>query len=155
MAFPKIDYGKYPYLRNIGGELTLPDETIADFVPAGWKSLFKKMLDNINAELDAHGVLRAHLQILQIKEKFGSLHFYYALDDTVPDAVNAKVADIVDRACAESEKVCVICGAKAEYLSTGWILPYCGICAHNHHEASNARHKTNFEFSKSWAKISK
>lgn len=158
----KIDFKKYPYLENIGGEATMPDEGIEDFSCRGWVTVLTDMFDQINAVMDAAQVPRSALNIIQIKEKFGSLRMYYdiqdvdlSIPDDVKDRLDDQIEDIVNRAENVTERTCVVCGAKAEYFSTGWVLPYCEHCARENHKASNARHKTEFNFDQSWVKISK
>lgn len=158
----KIDFKKYPYLENIGGEATMPDEGIEDFSCRGWAAVLTNMFDQINAAMDAAQVPRSALNIIQIKEKFGSLRMYYdiqdidlSIPDDVKDRLDDQIEDIVNRAENVTERTCVVCGAKAEYFSTGWVLPYCEHCARENHRASNARHKTEFNFDQSWVKISK
>lgn len=130
-----MDFEKYPYLRNIGGDETEPGE---ELVPSGWAKRFFQMCDEINAALEEAGYPKTILQVVQIKEKFGTMRFFYDLDLPEPtdfneffrqDNIAEKVMNIVDKACAETGVLCVNCGAPAEYCSSGWIIPFCKKCA--------------------------
>lgn len=156
----KIDFEKYPYLATIGGAPTLPDEGMEDLACKGWCAILTEMFDKINEVFATYGVEKSALNIIQIKEKFGALRMYYAADycesglskdqmKSLDDQVDA----IVEDAACRTEVTCCACGAPAEYFSTGWVLPYCGKCAHESHETANQRHKTNSDFDKSWRKI--
>lgn len=158
----QIDFTKYPYLATIGGEATLPDEKMEDLACKGWGGILTSMFDKINVAMDAAGAPRECFNIIQIKEKFGELRMYYVVDTAnLPisaedvKVLDEKVETIVNEAVDLTGHSCAVCGAEAEYHSTGWVLPYCEKCARESHNAANTRHKTNFDFSKSWVKISK
>lgn len=155
-----MDFEKYPYLRNIGGDETEPGE---ELVPSGWAERFFQMCDEINTALEEAGYQKTILQVLQIKEKFGTMRFYYDLDLPEPkelgeffrqDVIAEKVMEIVDKACAETGVLCVNCGAAAEYCSSGWIIPFCKACAE---QSAKKQQATNpaFRFDKAFVKIEK
>lgn len=157
----KIDFSKYPYLENIGGVPSEPDDGMEDLSTRGWGALLTEMFDSLNTVFDEYGVPRSIFSIQQIKEKFGSLRVYYCLDfngtslsNDAETALSHRVMDIVDDAGARSEKLCCVCGAPASYLSTGWVVPYCEKCARRNHEITEARCHRKFDFEKSWQKIS-
>lgn len=56
--------------------------------------------------------------IVQIKEKFGTLRFYY-------DGGNSRVDALVEFAEAMSGKICEECGDKGSEDSVGWIKTHC------------------------------
>ena len=61
------------------------------------------------------------LQITQIKEKFGTLRIY------VSHGTN-DLHKVIDRYEHLSYNTCINCGKPAEYISNGWISPYCETC---------------------------
>lgn len=155
-----MDFEKYPYLRNIGGDETEPNE---ELVPSGWTKRFFQMCDEINAALEEAGYPKTILQVLQIKEKFGGMRFYYNLelpepneigDVLVQDALAERIGDIVDLACAESQMLCVNCGAEARYCSVGWVIPFCKACAEKSAEVRKEKNP-DFEFDKAFIEIVK
>lgn len=122
---------------------------VPSYVSAGWYELIDKLCTDIEATLGPEAC--AKIEIRQIKEKFGTLRFYYRLgasEDHHVDAISptgsqhfvgsrSKVADdddqvakrvreLVNAACAASETVCEECGAAAELRNTGgWYTTLC------------------------------
>lgn len=62
------------------------------------------------------------VKVVQIKEKFGGLRFYY-------DGGDAEIRGMVTMAEAWADKSCETCGAPGERRSGGWIRTLC-----DHHE---------------------
>lgn len=83
-------------------------------VPTGWQPLLQNLLDKIS-ELDVD------IGVLQIKEKFGSLRFYFRGEGKDYD----KVHDLVGQAEVTSSETCVVCGEPGTMRHDGWISPYC------------------------------
>lgn len=155
-----MDFSKYPYLRNIGGVETEPDE---ELVPSGWTKRFFQMCDEINAALEEADYPKDILKVVQVKEKLGGMRFYYNLelpepaelgDVLVQDAVAERISDIVDLACSETEMICVNCGAEARYCTVGWIIPFCKDCAEKSAEKSKEKNP-DFKFDKAFIEIVK
>lgn len=142
-----INFEKYPYLRVIGDEVVQPDETIADFIPPGWEPAFYELCDEINALLKEYQLSADCLAVCQIKEKFGELRFYTALNLTSVDSkdlrkeIANKFSELELKAMAKTSKICHACGAPAKYRSTGWVLPCCPQCAAEEYERAVERHK--------------
>lgn len=91
----------------------------------GWAGLIGPLYDRLK-ELGG--------DVIQVKEKFGGLRFYYKLPPTGVDV--GKAADfggMVERAEQESYETCERCGTK-EGTSTksasrfGWIKTFCDPC---------------------------
>ena len=122
-------------------------------LPPGWYGIVDRLCSSLVDELGAQA--GEHIRIVQIKEKFGTLRFYYcfladeeedaSMDDVAQraraagmkrpsDACRASVRALVDAALAESEFVCQRCGASGSlrnvegYLST--------LCSEHHREAT-------------------
>lgn len=120
---------EYPFLtpRN-----RWTDEVIEDFdfryteldnIEVGWRTLGLKLCEEIKQELlKFEGALEKY-RILQIKEKYGFLHWY---DHNAP--VDSKIHEIVSKYEKISQRICGKCGAPATRISTGWYYPYCEDC---------------------------
>jgi hypothetical protein len=86
----------------------------------GWRDLLGRCCARIEAALAEGGALR----VLQIKEKFGALRFYWSGD--MPDAAKARVEDAIALAVARSACTCEICGAEGHlYNLDGWLATAC------------------------------
>ena len=81
----------------------------------GWDGLLDRLFTTIRAE-------KAELKVLQIKQKFGQLRFYYQAE-----SVNNKVHDSIALAERDSEHICEICGEQGQQLTNknGWIKVLC------------------------------
>lgn len=99
--------------------------TELDDMPEGWRNAFGEQLceELKQALLDDGGeeALNAY-RIVQIKEKYGSLRWY--------DFGNTKKGyEVIGKYAKLSRETCVGCGAPATKQSTGWICPWCDVCA--------------------------
>ena len=122
--------GKYPFLiprYEWSGEI-LKDydytSTYLDDMPVGWRKAFGEMMcEEIKQELVRCNYLNEY-KILQIKEKWGFLHWY---DNGTP--IGCKVQEIIDKYSVLSENICIICGKPdVPAIGSGWICPYCKKC---------------------------
>ena len=96
--------------------------TMLDDMPDGWRTAFgEQMCEEIRDVLVKLGKLNDY-RVLQIKEKFGQLRWYN-------DSYCKELEDVIDKYTALSERTCIVCGKPAEFVSTGWISPWCGECA--------------------------
>ena len=84
-------------------------------VPEGWQPLLVNLLDKIESLEDVE------VCVLQIKEKFGGLRFYY--QGSGKDFPKVRV--FVGEAEELSTKTCVVCGNPGTRRYGGWISPYC------------------------------
>lgn len=92
----------------------------------GWSQL----LETLCARLDT--LLRespgASIEVLQVKEKFGGLRFYYSLYGADTETSKA-IRQAVDLAEAASERICERCGRPGEIHShRGWRRTRCAVC---------------------------
>ena len=86
----------------------------------GWRDLLERACVRIEAALVEGGAFR----VLQIKEKFGTLRFYWSGD--MPDAAKAKVEEAIALAVARSACTCEICGVEGQlYNRSGWLATAC------------------------------
>lgn len=120
--------GKHPYLmpRNRMTGETDPDYdfswTEMDLMPDGWRIAFgDELLEKLTAMLREHGALKQY-RIADIKEKYGSLRWY---DFGAP----AEVTGMLTEYSKASARICGKCGKPAQWISKGWIAPYCDTCA--------------------------
>lgn len=90
----------------------------------GWRDLIERACVKIENALD-NGVT---FQIVQIKEKYGTLRFYWS--SRLPSETEAKVREVVSLAEARSACTCEICGAEGRlYNRGGWFATACSVHA--------------------------
>ena len=96
--------------------------TELDDMPDGWRIAFGiQMLEELREELIRHDCLDKYM-IVQIKEKYGFMHWY--------DSGNTEHGrEIIEKYADMSKRICIDCGKPARFISTGWIRPLCGECA--------------------------
>ena len=86
----------------------------------GWRDLLERACARIEAALVEGGTLK----VLQIKEKFGTLRFYWCGD--MSDTAKAKVEEAIALAVARSACTCEICGAEGRlYNRDRWLATAC------------------------------
>ena len=84
----------------------------------GWDKLTTPLIDRLT-NLNGH--------ILQIKEKFGTLRFYYCWDNDhfVPDEACDEFQKMVDKAEKLSAKTCENCGMPGRIRGKQWVKTLC------------------------------
>jgi hypothetical protein len=104
--FPRLFHGEPP--------------RIPGWVLPGWQSLVKRLLTSIDkAPTDTDS---ADFCLLQVKEQWGSLCFYFQAPDRVRDQLSA----LVERASQESATRCMRCGKPATLADNGgWKAVLC------------------------------
>ena len=90
-------------------------------IPPGWRDLREAMIEEMNVALAADGIDPKDYHVVQVKEKYGVLDFHGSHSGPATDAVIAKYARLAACTCCE-------CGKPAEFISLGWIEPWCGLC---------------------------
>lgn len=121
---------KYPFLIPYDvwtGQLDKDwdyEYTWLDDMPDGWRAAFgEQMCDEILAALNLLSEnAKNEYRIIQIKEKFGELRWYSTWTSTELD-------NVIDKYSYISSRTCIKCGEPAEYISKGWICPWCRNCA--------------------------
>ena len=112
---------EYPFLKLEGSCDTI-SYTWLDDMPIGWRIAFgEQMCKEIKEELLKNNELDSY-EIVDIKEKFGGLRWY---DNSGLPGMQFIIAKYE----ALSEKTCINCGKPANWISKGWISPYCDECA--------------------------
>lgn len=91
----------------------------------GWTALVADLCQRINETLQQEP--SARFRVKQIKEKFGALRFYYALQSSNETA--RAIDALVDEACERSEHICEQCGHEGNLTQrNGWLLTWCRKC---------------------------
>lgn len=123
---------KYPWLmpNDIDEDSYDYEFTFLDDMPKGWKKAFGlKLCEEIQKILDNNITSKLHL--IQVKEKFGGLRFYYTVEDKTEKEIDTTfdIENIIDKYEKLSYKTCINCGKPATKISLGWISPWCDKCA--------------------------
>ena len=130
--YNKILVEKYPFLlpRNLWTDEPYEDYdysyTKLDSMPNGWRKAFGEQMCKEIAEILKEADWVDKYRITQIKEKFGSLCWYYG---GVPSSISQKLHDCVNKYGKLSFRTCISCGKPATVMSTGWISPFCDDCS--------------------------
>ena len=132
---------KYPYLHDPGicTYATGPDALWTDHCPVGWRPLLFEMCDKINELLEKAKLDIKNFEVLQIKEKFGALTFYWRLHNGTKE-LSDQIHAIIEDGRTRSQKICFLCGSPAPWISKPWVCPYCDKCAQEHVDGLNHRY---------------
>lgn len=125
---------KYPFMKYRSmytGKLSEDDRyTWFDEIPEGWRKAFGfEMVEELYQILKKANYVDKY-EIAQIKEKFGALRWY---SNGVPEEIRSEYRDWIMKYEYLSKRVCIICGAPATKISTGWISPFCDDCVDQKH----------------------
>jgi len=125
-------YNNYPELFNNKNSLIMYVK-IDCF--DGWYNIIDNLCKSI---VEITKVIGFELSVLQIKEKFGTLRFYYSIDDgklKIPlgsrSKYNKLISDLVLAAEKKSETICEICGKKGKLYNDFWKKTRCKECIKN------------------------
>jgi len=86
----------------------------------GWRDLLERACIRIRAAVRAHG---GTFCATQIKEKYGTLRFYW--DGAMSPAATTKVEEAIDLAEARSACTCEICGEMGRLYGLSWLTTRC------------------------------
>ena len=112
--------------------------TELDEMPEGWRIAFgEQMCQEIADCLRKDGTMDEY-RILQIKEKFGFLHWYCS-------RTTREVHDIISKYGNMSKRICLCCGKPATRITTSWISPYCDDCVPTYGADNKKRHTISIE----------
>jgi hypothetical protein len=89
-------------------------------VSDGWRDLLERACARIQTAIRMHG---GSFRASQIKEKYGSLRFYF--DGALPPAAEVLVQEAIDLAEARSACTCEICGEPGRLYGPGWLMTRC------------------------------
>ncbi|MBV6272161.1 hypothetical protein KVP09_04400 [Alcaligenaceae bacterium CGII-47] len=95
-------------------------------VSDGWGHLIETLCARLDTILqDAPG---ASIEVIQVKEKFGALRFYYSVHHA-DDSTEQALRQAVDLAARASAHICERCGRPSELTSNdGWYSTVCPAC---------------------------
>ena len=95
----------------------------------GWKELYQPIINFIDNYNKEHEGTDSFLEILQIKEKFGGLRFYWG-GENVDKETRDKITEMINDAENESYKICEECGTRENVGITvdGWYTTLCKNC---------------------------
>ena len=104
-----------------------------EFLYDGWQKFVPQMMDEL---FNALGPYVEDFEVRQIKEKYGSLTFYWGwkhrdyTDEENNDRkeIDDTIKNIVEKYRKISDHTCVQCGDKATFLSAHWVIPWCDNC---------------------------
>lgn len=83
----------------------------------GWRPIVSDLVEALET-------LDPNLNILQIKEKFGGLRFYYTIDPLFYEEAERRVG----LATEQCDRTCEECGEPGELTNEGWYRTLCGAC---------------------------
>lgn len=88
----------------------------------GWYNLIYRLSSDLVA-------ISKDIRATQVKEKFGSLRFYWVADGKLPDRKYIQINNRINQAEDESCETCEECGSKDNVTQTdGWIYTLCDKC---------------------------
>lgn len=105
----------------------------------GWFNIINQLMGNIQNHIDwraKQGHVVPQVTLDQVKEKFGTLRFYYTGGDDVIDGM-------VRMAESMSGVTCESCGNVGERRGGGWVHTYCEPCETKREEARREYARTN------------
>ncbi|MCK9458535.1 MAG: hypothetical protein M0R80_02755 [Proteobacteria bacterium] len=87
-------------------------------IAEGWNDLVDRLFTAIRAN-------KVDLKVLQIKEKFGGLRFYYSIDTGGGDVHS--VLNLIEQAERDSYHICEVCGEQGcrHTNKNGWVKTLC------------------------------
>jgi hypothetical protein len=101
----------------------------------GWFNLIENLCEDINNELNKPKNNNLHIEVSQIKEKFGGLRFYYDCIDIeyndYKDILN-KIDQLISKSENFSFQICEQCGKSGKLINfNGWLKTCCSLCEEN------------------------
>ena len=123
-------------------------------VGPGWYKILEETCAKLQLLSDSFGIQAV---AAQIKEKFGTLRFYFDIEQG--DIVSVRKADreivydimhdVVTRAEEETAWTCEVCGERGELRGTGWLVTLCDKHWEDYQkERSNVFDKAREEYNK-------
>ena len=88
----------------------------------GWEHLYQPVIDAVNKWNEEHKDVELPMEIIQIKEKYGTLRIYL-------NFYTDEIKDMIRKAEDESYYTCEICGKHiGGPITTSWIYSMCEDC---------------------------
>lgn len=108
------------------------NETGGISIDLGWYPLIERLSERLQAISDRTGV---RIQVTQVKQKFGTLRYYFEFDERsepISADVVKEVVDLVDSYEKESEHICELCGSSEGHTQKigrrNWVRTLCDPC---------------------------
>lgn len=143
---PTPDAAEEPMDRLIAAHPLLfrgEEPAVFSFLPRGWYALVHKRCSDFETELGPQGCTA--YKVRQVKEKLGTLRFYFRLNGdsdlyvdlmsgaSVEQIVKPAAVDgadpiraLIHQAMAESERTCQRCGCPGSLRNlSGWLVTFC------------------------------
>lgn len=116
---------KYPFLQMRKFDDTpIPGGNYLDGMPPGWiKAFGRQMCEDFAKAATEDGVALDYLRIIDVKEKYGSLRWYWGRTDK-----SKKLERITTLYEEVAAAFCAKCGAHPVMMTRGYILPLCEKC---------------------------
>jgi hypothetical protein len=114
-----------------------------DFLYDGWVNSFVPQLKDELFNL--LGLYVEQFNVLQIKEKFGTLTVYWNFDleglkdEYVGDVLDVyeQIEDLLHKYAEISSKTCIVCGKLGHMRDDSWITPWCDKCYEKRNEVTD------------------
>lgn len=116
-------FKKYPKMFPKGRDVNMKENLMCFGFSHGdgWFNI----LDELFTEIDKLLINENEINMVQVKEKFGSLRVYYDIikgEDTLYNDIN----NLIDKAESKSEITCEVCGKPGECRNRiGWVSTVC------------------------------
>ena len=82
----------------------------------GWYPLLRALSQAVETYCQENDI---GIHVTQVKQKFGTLRYYYGYDSTLTDAQGDELSKIVDDYCDRSRRICEKCGLPGTLLVSG------------------------------------
>lgn len=120
----------------------IPSYTELDAMPEGWRKCFGiqicKEIKKALLEDGGRKKLRKY-RIEDIKEKNGSLQWY-------DNGGCEETSKIIKKYEYISYRTCIECGKAADYVTNGWIIPYCSKCIPKNEKENSSKYFSDVDF---------
>lgn len=91
--------------------------------PSGWNNIVTQLFHAISNYAEKHDIV---VDIIQVKEKFGSLRFYFRVEDSTHSEI---IGSFIQYAEWITETSCIVCGKITEPQNhNGFYAPICKDC---------------------------
>lgn len=116
-----VFYKKYPKILKVESESMKSFPMFGFECDDGWFNILDTLMSNIQHYIDwknEYGEVVAQVTLDQVKEKYGTLRFYYSGGDDY-------VSGLVNMAESISTVTCETCGNLAKLRGKGWFYTAC------------------------------
>ena len=93
----------------------------------GWYQLLHNLCRELLTLFDKNNVDAEQFRVLQVKEKFGALRFYYSVS-LLPEDLHTEIRRIINKYENISKTTCERCGQPGKLMGDHWISVRCDAC---------------------------